>query len=78
MSVNVTTNTSMDKKGNTTIKKLRVEEMVDMKAKGLCFHCDEKLGMGHNCKKLFSSEALGHDEDNIEEDFLDIEEELET
>lgn len=34
--------------------------MLDRKAKGLCFHCDEKFSMGHKYKKLFSIEALGY------------------
>lgn len=60
MSVNVTTKASVDKKGTTTIKKIIVEEMLERKAKGLCFHCDEKFSMGHKYKKLFSIEALGY------------------
>lgn len=53
-SANAFTKNSMDKKSNTTVKKLTVEETVNRKANGLCFYYDENFSMGHKRKKLFS------------------------
>jgi hypothetical protein len=51
--------------GSTATKKLSPAEITDCKAKGLCFHCDEKFIPGHKekCKRIFIIEVIGEEED---------------
>lgn len=53
--------------GRRPFKKLSKTEMDEKRAKGLCFWCDEKFGMGHKCanKQFFKLEVW---DDNINED----------
>ncbi|EPS60893.1 hypothetical protein M569_13908, partial [Genlisea aurea] len=37
----------------TVIRRLPQKDFEERKAKGLCFHCDEKFMPGHKCKRLF-------------------------
>ncbi|EEF34794.1 conserved hypothetical protein, partial [Ricinus communis] len=36
--------------------------MADRRAKGLCFNCDEKFEIGHNCKQLLWLEVIENEE----------------
>lgn len=39
------------------------EELAERRRKGLCFHCNDKFGPGHVCKKLFMIEACWEEAD---------------
>ena len=56
-----------------TFKKLTKSEIWSKRAKGLCFHCDEKFSPGHRCKdrKLQVLIVCDEDEDVAEEEELD-------
>ncbi|PPS04609.1 hypothetical protein GOBAR_AA16056 [Gossypium barbadense] len=53
------------------IKRLTWAEMVERRAKGLCYNCDESYSMGHKCKRLFWIEIPDvegkQDEDKIDD-----------
>lgn len=51
------------------MKRLTERELQDKKAKGLCFRCDERWGIGHQCKKKEMSVLLVDDEDTGDEEF---------
>ncbi|KAH7572255.1 hypothetical protein JRO89_XS04G0228500 [Xanthoceras sorbifolium] len=53
------------------IKKLTPEEVNETRKKGLCFRYNEKFGPGHQCKKLFTIQAV------LEESDSDVEMEVE-
>ncbi|KAH7565110.1 hypothetical protein JRO89_XS09G0135600 [Xanthoceras sorbifolium] len=48
-------------------KKMTPEELNERKRKGLCFRCNEKFGLGHQCKKLFLIQASFNDSDEDED-----------
>ncbi|KAJ0027159.1 hypothetical protein Pint_35705 [Pistacia integerrima] len=50
------------------IKKLSLAELRERREKGLCFNCNEKLGPGHQCKKLFLIEGCWSDGDDDDVD----------
>lgn len=39
------------------------EELAERRRKELCFHCNDKFGPGHVCKKLFMIEACWEEAD---------------
>ena len=41
--------------------------MKEWRDKGLCFNCDEKFALGHQCKKLFLIEGYWLEEDRFDE-----------
>jgi hypothetical protein len=46
------------------IRRLTPAELKERKDKGLCFKCNKKYGLGHQCKRLFMIEACrGEDGD---------------
>ncbi|KAL4183063.1 hypothetical protein AMTRI_Chr11g96300 [Amborella trichopoda] len=45
------------------IKRLSPAELNERRAKGLCFNCNEKFGLGHRCNKLFLIEGSWPDEE---------------
>ncbi|GJR63253.1 very-long-chain 3-oxoacyl-CoA reductase 1-like protein [Tanacetum coccineum] len=58
-------------------KQLTQKEYEDKRAKNLCFYCDKKFVPGHKCEgKLFSLVVLGENEE-IEEEFVDVDDSLE-
>ncbi|XP_021596651.1 uncharacterized protein LOC110603257 [Manihot esculenta] len=58
------------------IKRLTWEELNERKKLGLCFKCNEKFGLGHRCKKLFSIQAVLEESDDDME--MEIEEQDQT
>ncbi|KAI9174210.1 hypothetical protein LWI28_013743 [Acer negundo] len=58
-------------KTSLLMKKLTPEEVNERRKKGLCFCCNEKFGPGHQCKKLFTIQAV------LEESDSDVEMEVE-
>ena len=45
------------------IKKLSRAEMVERRAKGLCYNCDEYYTAGHRCKQIFCLMVEDSDEE---------------
>ena len=62
------------KAANTTIRRLNLMEIKERRDKGLCFYCDEKFGLGHRCKRLFSIEAYWPNDETEAKDQEDEEE----
>ncbi|EEF35591.1 conserved hypothetical protein [Ricinus communis] len=42
--------------------------MEEIRAKGLCFNCDEKFEIRHRCKKLFWLEVLAEEDEPDDEE----------
>ncbi|KAL8115464.1 hypothetical protein AgCh_022091 [Apium graveolens] len=62
-------------KGQPSFKKLSWEEIQRRKAQGICFHCDQKYTVGHDCKGKSQLLVLDGDfesENNAENDGLDM------
>ncbi|KAA8540139.1 hypothetical protein F0562_026831 [Nyssa sinensis] len=53
------------------IQKFSPTKIEERRKKGLCFHCDEKIGPRHFCKKLFILEACYPNEEDAGNDELD-------
>ncbi|CAA0815832.1 Unknown protein, partial [Striga hermonthica] len=51
------------------VKRLSLEEIKRRREKGLCFKCDEKFTLGHQCKQAFVIHVIGDEEPEIEEDW---------
>ncbi|PON83239.1 hypothetical protein TorRG33x02_209430 [Trema orientale] len=49
---------------NALVKRLTDSELQARKAKGLCFHCDEKYSVGHCCKNKALQVLVVHDDTN--------------
>ena len=49
-------------------------EIKERRDKGPCFYCDEKFGLGHRCKRLFSIEAYWPNDETEAKDQEDEEE----
>ena len=60
--------TTSYRKFGREVKRLSEKELQENKDKGLCFKCDEKWRVGHQCKKKELSIILALDEDEDEED----------
>ncbi|KAK0581463.1 hypothetical protein LWI29_014052 [Acer saccharum] len=55
------------------IKKMTTEELNERRKKGLCFHCNDKYGPAHECKRLFMIQASWEDSDEDED--MEVEDE---
>ncbi|KAJ8898712.1 hypothetical protein K2173_004846 [Erythroxylum novogranatense] len=61
-----------NQQATNNIKRLTWDELNERKKLGLCFKCNEKFGLGHRCKRLFSIQAVLEDSDEDAE--MEIEE----
>ncbi|XP_056686977.1 uncharacterized protein [Spinacia oleracea] len=64
--VNPTRSISVNSRNSGTVetKRLTERELQEKKAKGLCFRCDERWGIGHQCKRKEMSVILIDEEDD--------------
>ncbi|KAH7573274.1 hypothetical protein JRO89_XS03G0105100 [Xanthoceras sorbifolium] len=57
-------------------KKITPEELNERKRKGLCFRCNGKFGLGHQCKKLFLIQASFGNSDGDEDMEIEVDSEV--
>ncbi|RVW22785.1 putative polygalacturonase [Vitis vinifera] len=56
--------TSRPPSSTPAIRRLSPTELKERRDKGLCFNCDEKFALGHQCKKLFLIQGCWLEEDS--------------
>ncbi|XP_056699529.1 uncharacterized protein [Spinacia oleracea] len=83
---NLPRNSGASSRFSGEVRRLSERELQEKKAKGLCFRCDERWGVGHQCKKKEMSVLLVDEEDGGEElageelggEFYSLEEQMEA